>query len=61
MATKRYVVREGFNFRLRDDKGNEKIFSEGDTVELEQAEGDGVHQLEVLGKAAKSANELPQG
>lgn len=61
MATKRYVVREGFNFRLRDDKGNEKVYAEGDTVELEQAEGDCAHQLEAMGKAAKSANELPQG
>ena len=46
MASKRYVVREGFIYRVRDEKGNEKTYSEGDIVTLEQEIGDAVHQLE---------------
>lgn len=46
MATKSYVVRAGFNYRLRDDKGNEKVYSEGDTITLDQEIGDTAHQLE---------------
>jgi hypothetical protein len=46
MATKKYFVRAGFSFRMRDDKGNEKVYSEGDTLTLEQGDGDSAHQLE---------------
>jgi hypothetical protein len=49
MGSKKYVVREGFNFRVRveTEKGPvEKIYSEGDTVTLEQDMGDSAHQLE---------------
>jgi hypothetical protein len=46
MGAKKYVVRQGFNFRVRDEKGNEKVFHEGDQVQLEQELGDVQHQLE---------------
>lgn len=55
MATKRYVVREGFNFRIVDSRGNEKVYSEGDTVTLEQEVGDASHQLEYLDDKDKAA------
>ncbi|NQE47986.1 hypothetical protein [Herbaspirillum rubrisubalbicans] len=46
MATKRYVVREGFIYRTVDAKGSEKVYSEGDIITLEQEVGDAAHQLE---------------
>lgn len=46
MGIKRYIVREGFNFRVRNDKGEEKVFSEGDILQLDQEDGDKCHQLE---------------
>ena len=46
MAKKRFEVRKGFNYRVLDDKGNEKVYSEGDIVELDQADGAGFHQLQ---------------
>jgi hypothetical protein len=46
MGSKRYIVREGFNFRIRDEKNNEKVYSEGDIVTLELEDGDSRHQLE---------------
>lgn len=52
MATKTYVVREGFVFKIRDEKGNEKTYTEGDTVKLDVSIGDEAHQLEVVGKSA---------
>lgn len=55
MATKRYVVREGFNFRTVDARGNEKVYSEGDSLTLEQEVGDGAHQLEYLDDKDKTA------
>lgn len=55
MGTKRYVVREGFNFRVRDEKGNEKVYSEGDLVTLEQSEGDAQHQLEYADDKDRAA------
>ncbi|WP_075259045.1 hypothetical protein [Herbaspirillum camelliae] len=46
MATKRYIVREGFIYRTVDGKGSEKVYSEGDIITLEQEIGDAAHQLE---------------
>lgn len=54
MATKTYVVREGFVFKIRDEKGNEKTYTEGDTLKLDSSIGDDSHQLELAGKAAAS-------
>lgn len=55
MGSKRYIVREGFNFRVRDDKNNEKVYSEGDIVTLEQEDGDIRHQLEYADEADRVA------
>ena len=46
MAVKKFVVREGFNYRVRDDRNNEKVYSEGDTVDLEETDGNATHQLQ---------------
>lgn len=54
MATKNYVVRAGFVFKIRDEKGNEKTYTEGDTVKLDSSIGDEAHQLELVGKSASS-------
>lgn len=55
MGNKRYVVREGFNYRVRDEKGNEKVYSEGDGVTLEQSIGDAAHQLEYADEKDRAA------
>lgn len=55
MGAKKYVVREGFNYRVRDDKGNEKVFSEGDVLVLEQEDGDAAHQLEYADEKDRAA------
>ncbi|OIR10980.1 hypothetical protein GALL_71510 [mine drainage metagenome] len=55
MAKKRFVVREGFHFRLVQEDGREKIYSEGDIVELEQAEGTATHQLEYADEKDRAA------
>jgi hypothetical protein len=55
MGTKRYEVRAGFNFRVRDEKGNEKVYSEGDIVTLEQSEGDAQHQLQYADDKDRAA------
>ncbi len=51
MAIKKYVVREGFVFRVQNDNGSYKTYEAGDTVDLDEAEGDAQHQLERAGKA----------
>lgn len=55
MATKNYVVRAGFNYRTKDAKGNEKVFSEGDTLYLDTEIGDAAHQLEYADEADRVA------
>lgn len=55
MPTKRYIVREGFNFRIVDAKNNEKVYSEGDIVTLEQDIGDAAHQLEYAEEKDRAA------
>lgn len=58
MATKKYVVREGFNFpvKIEDDKGNVKIkvYDAGDTVNLDSSIGDVSHQLEYADEADRA-------
>ncbi|HTH40260.1 MAG TPA: hypothetical protein VL968_05680 [Rhodocyclaceae bacterium] len=55
MGTKIYKVREGFIYRTRDAKGNEKTYTEGDTVELDTDLGDGAHQLEYANEEDRAA------
>lgn len=55
MPTKNYVVRDGFNYRVRDEKGNEKVYSEGDSVCLDQEIGDVAHQLEYAEESDRKA------
>jgi len=55
MGTKRYVVRDSFNFRTTDSKGNEKVYSEGDIVTLEQEFGDTAHQLQYADDKDRAA------
>jgi hypothetical protein len=58
MGIKKYIVREGFNFRVRveTDKGIvEKVFSEGDTLQLDQEIGDAAHQLEYADEKDRTA------
>ena len=47
MGTKRYVVREGFNYRTKSDRGDEKVYSEGDTLTLDPDLAVIPHQLEL--------------
>ena len=58
MAIKTYTVREGFSFRKADEKGNMRVFFEGNEVELDESEGDSAHQLERLKKRASKAEEI---
>lgn len=55
MAVKTYVVREGFSYRVLDEKNNLKVYSEGDTIDLETDVGDNTHQLERAAKTAAAA------
>lgn len=59
MSKKNYVVRQGFIFRItrpgQDGKPVVKEYSAGDTVQLDQEEGDGVHQLEYADEADRAA------
>ncbi|MDD5247821.1 MAG: hypothetical protein PHY45_02480 [Rhodocyclaceae bacterium] len=55
MAKKRFQVRGGYNYRVVDDKGNEKTYSEGDILELEQADGITCHQLEYADQKDRTA------
>ena len=48
MATKQFIVREGFNFRMRGDQGHEKVYGPGETVEIEDGDGVEHHQLEAV-------------
>ena len=48
MAVKTHVVRGGFSLNLTDAKGTQRLYVEGDTLDLEDAEGKKYHQLEVL-------------
>lgn len=58
MGIKRYIVREGFHFRqiVPTEKGTvEKIYSEGDIVSLDEAEGGAAHQLELADENDRAA------
>ena len=55
MAKKRFIVREGFHFRMVAADGREKVYSEGDIVELEQADGTANHQLEYADEKDRAA------
>lgn len=55
MAKKDYVVRAGFNYRVLDAKGNEKVYSEGDTIELDTVDGAAAHQLELANPKDRDA------
>lgn len=57
MAKKTYKVREGFVFRTQNDNGSFKTYEGGDTVELDDSEGDTLHQLERAKKCAGNANQ----
>lgn len=49
MAVKQFVVRLGFIFKITSDGPNgpvEKIYTEGDIVQLEPEVGEAAHQLE---------------
>lgn len=53
MANRKYVVRDGFSFRIANEKGDVKVYSEGDSLIIDQEIGDNSHQLELLdGKKA---------
>ena len=54
MAVKTHIVRGGFSLNLTDAKGNQRLYVEGDTLDLEEAEGKKYHQLEVLKGGKKS-------
>jgi len=52
MATKQFVVREGFILKLTADSPTgsvEKIYTEGDIVQLDPEVGEALHQLEYAG------------
>ncbi len=57
MAKKTYQVREGFVFRTQNDNGSFKTYEGGDTVDLDDSEGDTMHQLERVKKGAVNANQ----
>ena len=63
MATKTYTVREGFCYRVTDERGNTKTYTEGDTLDLDIEVGDATHQLERSkpGKAAAPAADTQPG
>jgi hypothetical protein len=47
MTTKNYIVREGFNLRIIDARGAEKLYSAGDQVSLDDALASTMHQVEL--------------
>jgi len=53
MANRKYVVREGFSFRTVNEKGDVKVYSEGDTVSLDTEIGGNSHQLQLVGDDKK--------
>lgn len=53
MANRKYVVREGFSFRTVNDKGDVKVYSEGDSVTLDTEIGGNSHQLQLIGDDKK--------
>lgn len=55
MAQKRYVVREGFNYRVRTERGEEKVYSEGDIVVLDPDTDSIGHQLELADEKDRAA------
>lgn len=57
MANKTYRVRDGFSFRMTDDKGNTKVYGEGDTLRLDEDTGDMQHQLERV--SAEKTEKVP--
>lgn len=61
MATKKYQVREGFVYSRLDTKGIVKIYSEGDTLDIEDGVGVIPHQLELASekdRAKAAADEI---
>ncbi len=56
MATKQFIVREGFNFRMRGDQGHEKVYGAGEIVEIEDSDGVEYHQLEPVAAPDLFAN-----
>ena len=55
MDTKTYIVRDGFSFRQVDERGNLRVYNEGDSVELEPETGDAAHQLEAVAAGKRPA------
>lgn len=54
MAIKKFNVREGFSFRIKDETGAEHVLSEGDTIDLPEEIGATTHQLELADPKARA-------
>jgi hypothetical protein len=53
MAIRKYIVRAGFSYRTKDEKGVESAYSEGDTLDLTEEEGGAIHLLELADPKAR--------